>query len=261
MNISSQNKNVLITGATGNLGKKISELYIKSNVKTLILVDKSKKGLSQIQELLSPEQQIIFIQTNLLDVEVSIKKILIALKKVGTIDVLINNAAYVGASNLPGWNVDYMKQTIPSWDSAMKVNITFPNELIKAAIPFFNPSNHPNILNMGSIYGSMAPNWAIYDDTDLNNPAAYNVSKAGLIQLSKYLATYLGPKKIRVNSLSPGGIFNHQEELFVQNYTKNTPLGDMLSFDEVAEVAFLVTSEKFKNMTGQNIILDGGFSL
>jgi NAD(P)-dependent dehydrogenase (short-subunit alcohol dehydrogenase family) len=114
---------------------------------------------------------------------------------------------------------------------------------------------------MGSIYGSIAPNWDIYKNTNINNPAGYNVSKAGLIQLTRYLSTYLGPKGIRVNSLSPGGIFNNQNEVFVKNYKSYTPLGEMLSFEEVAEAVFLITSDKFKNLTGQDITLDGGFTL
>ncbi len=261
MKVSSINKNVLITGASGNLGLKISELFVNSDVKTLIMVDKNKNSEHKIKDFLSPHQELIFIETDLLDIKLSIKKVLSVMRDLGSLDILINNAAFVGTSNLSGWNEDYFDQSIESWESAITVNLTFPNELIKASIPFFEHSKDPNILNMGSIYGSIAPNWDIYKNTNINNPAGYNVSKAGLIQLTRYLATYLGPKGIRVNSLSPGGIFNNQNELFVQNYKSYTPLGEMLSFEEVAETVFLITSDKFKNLTGQDITLDGGFSL
>ena len=107
----------------------------------------------------------------------------------------------------------------------------------------------------------MAANWSLYKDIqNVGNPAAYSVSKAGVIQLTKWLSTALAPK-IRVNSISPGGIKKNQSKKFILRYENLTPLKQMLDVDDVVEVILFLASKKSKNITGQNIVVDGGWSV
>ena len=126
------------------------------------------------------------------------------------LNILINNAAFTGSSNLEGWSsISFDKQSASSWKRAIEVNMTAVFEICQGLSDELSASGKGVILNIGSIYGSNAPNWELYKDTNMSNPAAYAVSKGGLIQFSRWLATTLAPK-VRVNVLSPGGIYRNQ---------------------------------------------------
>lgn len=102
------------------------------------------------------------------------------------------------------------------------------------------------------------PDLSIYENTNMNNPAAYSVSKAGLLQLTRWMSTVLTPK-IRVNSISPGGIFRHQPEEFVRRYVEKTPLKRMGSENDIVGAAIYLSTNLSSWVTGQNKIVHGGF--
>ena len=172
--------------------------------------------------------------------------------------ILINNAAFVGTSTLEGWAVPFEGQSIETWQRAMEVNLTAPFHLCQMLAPALRRSEAGSIINIGSIYGQYGPNWALYEGTSMSNPAAYGASKGGLLQLTRWLATTLAPD-IRVNAVSPGGIFRNQPASFVARYEAATPLGRMArETDMVGAVAYLA-SDLSCYVTGQNISVDGGW--
>ena len=117
-----------------------------------------------------------------------------------------------------------------------------------------------SIINIASIYGVVGPDFTVYDKTSLTMPAGYSAIKGGLINLTRYMASYFGPNNIRVNCVSPGGIFDNQDINFVKNYMKKVPLGRMgLPEDIAPSVAFLLSDDS-KYITGQNLIIDGGWT-
>ena len=119
-----------------------------------------------------------------------------------------------------------------------------------------------SIINISSVYGVVSPDQRIYGDTGLNSSLVYGSSKAGVIQLTKYLATYLADRGIRVNCISPGGIFNNQPEYFLQRYVKKTPLGRMGAVEDIIGAIVFLSSEKVSGyITGANIVIDGGFTI
>lgn len=261
--INFSNQTALVTGGLGNLGLEICKSFLENDIKNLIVIDINDKNVGILQALVNSEinQKLFFIKTDLSDItsaKISIKELL---DSVGSLNIVVNNAAFVGNSKLQNWNVDYLNQSVESWNLALQLNLTVPNEIIKICLDYLKKSNEPSILNIGSIYGSSAPDWKIYEGTEINNPLAYNVSKAGVIQLTKYLATYLTRYKIRINTLSPGGIFANQDPKFVSKYIKETPMGRMATFPEIGRIAAALNSNLFSHMTGQNIIVDGGFTL
>tara|TARA_B100001093_G_C26599082_1_gene915056 strand:- start:529 stop:909 length:381 start_codon:yes stop_codon:yes gene_type:complete len=117
------------------------------------------------------------------------------------------------------------------------------------------------IVNISSIYGSLAPDFSIYDGTEMTMPAAYSVIKSGVNNFTRYLASYYGPKQIRVNSISPGGVFDNQNKTFVANYIKKVPLGKMATPKDIAPSVSFLLSDEAKYITGHNLVIDGGWSI
>ena len=120
--------------------------------------------------------------------------------------------------------------------------------------------NCSTIINVNSVYGSLAPDWDLYKGTEINDPAAYSTSKAGLLQLTHYLATTLSPE-IRVNCFSIRGIKRNQPSKFVNRYINKTPIGRMAREEDFKGIVAFFASDLSKYMTGQNLIIDGGRSI
>lgn len=121
--------------------------------------------------------------------------------------------------------------------------------------------NGGRIVNLGSIYGVQAPDFSVYDGTDMTSPVEYAGIKGGIVNLSKYLAAYLGPQNIRVNTVSPGGVFNDQNEVFVENYKERTPLGRMAKPEDITGAVLYLVSPAASYVTGQNLVVDGGWTV
>ena len=118
-----------------------------------------------------------------------------------------------------------------------------------------------SIVNMGSVYGVTAPDFKIYEETNITMPAAYSAIKGGLIQFSKYLAAYFGKNGVRVNLVSPGGVINGQHKKFTERYEQKVPLGRMAIPGDIASAVSFLLSDRSSYITGQNLIVDGGFTL
>ena len=117
-----------------------------------------------------------------------------------------------------------------------------------------------SIINMASVYGIVGPDFTVYEDTSMTMPAAYSAIKGGIVNFSRYLASYLGPNNIRVNTVSPGGIFDSQNPTFVANYNKKVPMRRMGQPKDIAPVISFLLSEDASYITGQNIAVDGGWT-
>ena len=118
-----------------------------------------------------------------------------------------------------------------------------------------------SVVNFSSIYGIQAPDFAIYDGTDMTSPVEYSVLKAGVLNFTRYLASYLGTDGIRVNSVSPGGVFNDQPEQFVEKYERNVPLGRMAEPEDISGAVVYLLSDAASYVTGHNLVVDGGWTI
>lgn len=121
-------------------------------------------------------------------------------------------------------------------------------------------SKKGSIINLGSTYGIVAPDFSIYDGLDMITPATYAAVKGGIINLTRFLASYYGKDGIRVNCISPGGIENHQPEQFICRYESKTPLRRMGTPQDVAGAAVFLASEASSYVTGHNLVVDGGWT-
>ena len=118
-----------------------------------------------------------------------------------------------------------------------------------------------SIINLGSIYGIQGNDFTIYEKTDITSPAAYSAIKGGIINFTRYLASYFGRDGIRVNSVCPGGIFDSQNKIFVKNYEHKVPLKRMGKPEDVASTVLFLASDASSYITGATIMVDGGWTI
>lgn len=176
------------------------------------------------------------------------------------LNIMINNAVFVGTSDLQGWAVPFEEQTVETWVRALEVNLTAIFNLSQGLASLLKAAEGASIINIASIYGEYGPDWSLYEGTSMSNPAAYGVSKGGLIQLTRCLATTVAPS-VRVNVTSPGGVFRNQAEVFVKRYKARTPLGRMATKDDFRVVVAYLCTDMSKYVTGQNFAVDGGWGV
>lgn len=259
--INLKNKNVLVTGALGKLGLAIVETVAELNG-NLFLLDLPNKNFDKINNHLRKISNIKIenIKCDLLDKE-QINKFITKFKKSKIkLDVLINNAAFVGSSDLEGWNTNFEKQSIDTFEKALNLNLTTAFNLSKGLYPNLKKGKGGSIINISSIYGFLSPDYSLYKGTNMNVPAAYSTSKAGLIQLTRWLASTCAPE-VRVNSISPGGILNKQNPKFIKRYNKKTLLGRMGNPEDFKGIIAYLSTNLSSYTTGQNFIIDGGLSI
>jgi NAD(P)-dependent dehydrogenase (short-subunit alcohol dehydrogenase family) len=130
-------------------------------------------------------------------------------------------------------------------------------------LPSLRESGHGSVVNIGSLYASVSPDGRLYDHLDCSppflKPPMYGASKAALINLTRYLAAHLGPQRVRVNALSPGGVLGGQDERFLKKFCSRVPLGRMAAPDELAGPLVFLASDASAYVTGIELRADGGF--
>jgi len=171
----------------------------------------------------------------------------------GKIDILFNNAVARAGG-------DPTTVTEEQWETAMKINSTgfFMSSKIFGAQMIKQRSGV--MVNISSIYGVVGPNFNIYEGTDMTSPANYAFAKGGMINFTRYAASFYGRFGVRVNCISPGGFQTDQPQPFIDNYSKQTPLGRMATDDDIKGAAVFLASDASSYITGQNIMVDGGWT-
>ena len=154
----------------------------------------------------------------------------------------------------------------------MQTNLSGAYKASKKMIGHFKKKNiQGNIILVLSTYGIVGPDFSIYKNLSskkniyggkfsLTTPASYTASKSGLLGLAKYLSTSFGKNNIRVNCLTPGGVYDRQERKFVRNYSRKVPLGRMAKWDEYNGAILFLSSDASSYMTGSNLVVDGGWT-
>ncbi|MTI11398.1 SDR family oxidoreductase [Curvivirga aplysinae] len=253
-----ENKTALVTGAGGHLGRQLCYDLAKGGAH-LILWDIAE--VSDFAKELADQFAIKVLSESIdLSDEVSFSEALARGNELtGSLDILINNAAFVGSSNLSGWVVPFEEQSVSTWRQALEVNLTSTFALCQAAYPLLKRTEDASIVNVSSIYGILGPNNSLYEGTSMGNPAAYAASKGGLIQLTRWLSTSLAPE-IRVNAVALGGIERGQPESFKNKYEKLTPMQRMGTEEDMSGPILFLASNMSKYITGQVLAVDGGWS-
>jgi len=251
----------LITGALGGIGQEIA-LTIAELGGDLILIDQPGLDYDPLKQKISDnwDVSIEFISCDLESENSRMSLIEKIISSESRLDILINNAAFVGDSNLDGWIDNFSQQSIKTWNRALEVNLTAAFHLSQGFSPLLKKNSNGSIINISSIYGVVAPDYSLYKDINMGNPAAYSVSKGGLIQLTKWLSTTISPE-IRVNVISPGGVRRNQSIEFIKRYESKTPLGRMANEEDFKGAIAYLASDLSGYVTGQNLIVDGGWTV
>ncbi|WP_445781341.1 SDR family oxidoreductase [Shewanella sp.] len=254
-------RRAVITGAAGNLGRYIANTLAEQGAE-IIIVDQFKDELLELKSELERKWGLPVRKYCInLESELERKDLINELKFIEkNINILVNNAAFVGSKQLDGWIAPFEKQSLETWRRAFEVNLTSIFHLCQGLSSIMRTSEGANIINIGSIYGEVAPIWELYKDTNMGNPAAYGASKSGLIQLTKWLSTALAPV-IRVNLISPGGISRAQPEDFVKKYEALTPLKRMATEEDMCGAIAFLASDMSSYVTGHNLKVDGGWTI
>jgi len=253
-------RNALITGAAGGLGKVFADTLGELGA-NLILVDLPGTSLEDLASKMKEKWKVkvVFYETDL-EIEMQRKNLIkFVLKNTNQLNILVNNAGFVGTSELTGWNTTFEKQSVESWRRAFEVNLTAVFELCQGFVPIMRDSIGASIVNISSIYGLLGPDWRLYAQTNMGNPAAYGASKGALIQFTRWLSTTLAPS-VRVNAICPGGIFRNQPQSFLTQYEHRTPMARMAKEEDFKGAIGFLASDLSSYVTGQSLNVDGGWS-
>jgi NAD(P)-dependent dehydrogenase (short-subunit alcohol dehydrogenase family) len=254
-------RTALITGAAGGLGRVMASTLAELGA-DLILVDLPNTDITGLIDRLTKRWD-INIELMSCDLEQEAQRSFLisqVIQRHLPLNILINNAAFVGTSTLPGWSVPFEQQTVATWRRAFEVNLTAIFDICQGLVPLLRLSEGASIINVASIYGLYGPDWSLYEGTTMSNPAAYSASKGGLLQFTRWLATTIAPD-VRVNAISPGGIFRGQPASFHRRYIHKTPLRRMATEEDFCGTVAFLASDLSRYMTGQNLIVDGGMGI
>lgn len=181
-------------------------------------------------------------------------------EKEGSLDVLVNNAGYTNSTKTSAFDKTFENFSLDDWNAIMNVNLTgtflgcqtVGNQMIK--------QGKGSIINIASLYGVVSPNHKMYPGTGIVQPVAYTVSKHGVVALTKYVATWLAEKGVRVNSLTPGGIFDGHDGLFLERFKNLNPIGRMSDKNELRGGIVFLASDASSHVIGHNLVIDGGWT-
>lgn len=249
----------LITGGAGHIGRAIADAYAELGA-SVALVDLDEACEHAANEIADRYHVKTVGLIRNLEVEADVRSIVPGvLERLGRLDILVNCAALVGTSKMEGWATTLSDQRVEPWRRALEVNLTAPFILIQTATAALRQSSHGAIINVGSIYGVSGPDMRLYEGLPMGNPAAYGATKGGLVQMTRWFATALAPE-IRVNAISPGGLWRNQPKPFVERYVERTPMRRMATEEDMKGAAVYLASDLSAYVTGQNILVDGGWT-
>jgi len=252
---------VLITGGSGHIGSALTIAFLTQGCKVVTTDIHANRIDPEILGFeFSGQVRHRHIIADLRDLAAVAELPLQVQAAFGGLDIIVAGAAFTGDSMDDGWTVPFTQQDESLWADALKINLTSNFTLVKAASPLLTESGNGSAIFLGSIYGMVAPQPKLYEGLQLDNPAGYAVSKAGLTQLAQWLASTMGPD-VRVNTVTPGGIFRDQDPTFIERYESRTPLGRMATEEDVVGPVLFLASDLSKYVTGINLVVDGGFSL
>ena len=271
-----KDKTAIITGGTGLLGSVYTHSLLSLGASVIIIdkkIDKTKFIKNLVKEYnLTKEiiNKIKFVKcdiTNKKQIDKSFKKIRSNLKN---LKVLINNASLVkqvGNDDLRDTYKPFLQMKQKDWEDFFSVDLTGTLLVTQKCIPFLQKNGGGSIINISSTYGILSPDQRIYESLSHKNskqkiekPIGYSISKSGVLNMTRFLATKFAEDKIRVNTLTLGGVYDNNPKTFVKSYSNKTPLRRMADKNEYAGPIIFLATDASSYMTGSNLVVDGGWS-
>ena len=247
-----------MTGGAGHIGRATCRIMAKHNC-NIVIADKDKAAAEAFTKTLADDFK---VDTLILTEDLSDPASFVTIhdlieQRFGGLDYLVNNAAFY--DDVPGWGVPFEEEGYDAWLAVMKVNLLAPFFLVQSLAPLLRQSDRASVVNISSIYGLVGPDHGLYAGTEMTNPAAYAASKGGLNQVTTWLSTVLAPK-IRVNTVTPGGIERGQDAQFMERYNQKTPMKRMATEEDIAGAIEYLLLPASRYVTGHNLVIDGGWT-
>ena len=271
-----KDKTAIITGGTGLLGSVYTHSLLSLGASVIVIdkkIDKTKFIKNLVKEYNLTKKiinKIKFVKcdiTNKKQIDKSFKKIRSNLKN---LKVLINNASLVkqvGNDDLRDTYKPFLQMKQKDWEDFFSVDLTGTLLVTQKCIPFLQKNGGGSIINISSTYGILSPDQRIYESLSPKNskqkiekPIGYSISKSGVLNMTRFLATKFAEDKIRVNTLTLGGVYDNNPKTFVKSYSNKTPLRRMADKNEYAGPIIFLATDASSYMTGSNLVVDGGWS-
>lgn len=255
-------RTAIVTGGGGILGQGFCRVLAEHGARVAVF-DVNRESAQQTVDAIQSGS--IAIACDVADPASVAEAVAQVVKAFGGIDILHNNAASKSKS-LADFFTSFEDYTLETWRDVMGVNIDGMFLMAQAVgKQMVAQGRGGSIIQTASIYGVVAPDQRIYEGSQymgrpINTPAVYSASKAAVVGLTRYLASYWGAKGIRVNTLTPGGVESGQNDVFSKKYSARVPMGRMARADEMQSALLFLASDASSYMTGQNLIVDGGLT-
>ncbi|MCG9584118.1 flagellin modification protein A [Vibrio tubiashii] len=249
------NQKVLVSGAGGLLGAKVSKHIIEQGAQVIA----ADVNLAHMRDKLIAEN--IAIESDKVE--------LVKLDVTKEIDVKAFFSEISGISGAVNctyprnktYGAHFLDVSLGSFNENLSLHLGSAFLFTQQCAAYFKKHQVPfSLVNISSVYGVIAPKFAIYDNTPMTMPVEYAAIKSAILHLNKYVTTYINDSRFRVNCVSPGGIFDHQPKKFLEAYKANTNGEGMLDVEDVVGAILFLLSEQSKFVTGQNLIVDDGFT-
>jgi NAD(P)-dependent dehydrogenase (short-subunit alcohol dehydrogenase family) len=251
-------KVAILTGGTGLIGTAFAEGLAEYGCH-VVICDLNQEKSQELSARITKKSGTICLGiatdvTKRKDIE---DMVIQTLDRFNKIDILINNHQYKPLNFFKSFE-HYSEN---DWDDIVSVNLKGTYLCCQIVGKQMLKQGYGTMINIASVYGVVSPNQEIYQGTGMGCPAAYVASKGGVISLTQYLATYWAEKNIRVNAISPHGVYNVHEKKFIENFSKKSPLRRMSTREEVVSALIFLASDASSYVTGHNLIIDGGWTV
>jgi NAD(P)-dependent dehydrogenase (short-subunit alcohol dehydrogenase family) len=253
---------VVLTGGLGQLGRAYTAALVQRRARVAV-VDIAAPG----EDVGADREDVLQLTADVTDRRSLTAALRAIEQRWGTPSGLINNAALDSPPDAP------VEETGPfesypedSWDRVLEVNLKGPFLCSQVFGSAMAAAGGGSIVNISSVYGVVSPNQTIYryrqkkEGKPFFKPVAYSASKSGVLNLTRYLATYWASSKVRVNTLTLAGVFNHQDEEFLSGYLPRVPMGRMADEKDYNGAIVFLLSDASAYMTGSNLVIDGGWT-
>jgi len=241
------NKNILVLGGSGRIGTQIVKSLISNDYQVYVM-DKKRN------ELLPKNKMIV---CDISKIKLFNRKFDLLVNKIKNIDAVIN-LSYLKSKN---WGEKFLKLKQNNIKENLFLQLGTVILTSQKIIEFYLKQKYGNLILFSSIQGISAPKFSHYRNTNMNSPIEYSAAKAGIINITKYMAKFCKGKKVRVNCISPGGILDKQPQTFIRKYKDSCLSKGLLDSRDLNGVVEFLISEKSNFINGQNFIIDDGWSL
>jgi len=261
-----QNKTAVVTGGAGLLGKQFCNTLAEAGAKVVVADMNEVAAQGIADDIKNRGYQAMSSRVDITNPESVNSMVGNTIATYGCLDILVCSAAMdpkFDPEHQGAHSNSFEDYPLKSWNNAIDVNLTGMFLSTQAAVKPMISQNYGVIILICSTYGLVGPDQRIYEKPGKPaqyKPVFYTVTKAGVLGLTRYLATYFAGKNIRVNSLTPGGIYNDHDEIFLEKYSSRTVLGRMAEQDEMNGALLYLASDASSYMTGSNLVVDGGWT-